>query len=93
MRFELRGCFARLTARFYDVSGCNKREGYGQKRTRGGCGISLYMGGGVYAGSSLLASECFVGLLRTFSLFFRIFTSFGAKRETIVRINVMKGGL
>jgi hypothetical protein len=27
------------------------------------------------------------------SVFFRIFTSFGAKRETIVRINVMKGNL
>ena len=54
--------------------------------------VSAYLWAAVYAGSSLLASECFVGLLGTLS-FFRIFTSFGAKRETIVRINVMKGNL
>ena len=55
--------------------------------------VSAYIWAAVYAGSSLLASACFVGLLRTFSLFFGIFTSFGAKRETLVRINVMKGNL
>ena len=55
--------------------------------------VSAYIWAAVYAGSSLLASACFVGLLRTLSLFFRIFTSFGAKRETLVRINVMKGNL
>lgn len=55
--------------------------------------VSAYIWAAVYAGSSLLASACFVGLLRTFSLFFRIFTSFGAKRKTLVRINVMKGNL
>ena len=33
------------------------------------------------------------GYLEPSLYFFRIFTSFGAKRETLVRINVMKGRL
>ena len=32
--------------------------------------VSAYIWAAVYAGSSLLASACFVGLLRTLSLFF-----------------------
>jgi hypothetical protein len=56
--------------------------------------VSAYLWAAVYAGSSLLASECFVGLLRTLFLFFAYSSALvQPKREILVRMNAMKGGL